>query len=200
MIETTDTLVDEALGKLLGQFKGRARIEALLAILAQPFQDLEDSARQLLTQRLVDNAVGEQLDVLGRIVRQPRDGRDDDTYRLWIRARTKLNLSSGTGPQILEIVALVLPDNEFHLINSPPASFSLEAHGAVDVALVEAVAEILREAADAGVRSELISSAEDDATTFSFSDDDTASASDLQGFGDDLDALEGGAFADTQGI
>lgn len=200
MIEHKPDLAQEAVDKLLGVLKDKPRIEELLRILTAQLQELEDVHRDLLTNRLVDTAEGEQLDVLGRIVKQPREGRDDDTYRLWIKARTVLNRSAGRPPDIALIMSLVLEGRELHLVPGYPASFRIEVHGATDAETAADAADILHLATGAGIGSELITSLADDGETFTFSDDDTATADTDRGFGDDLDPGVGGVFADTSGL
>jgi hypothetical protein len=88
-------------------------IVSLLQILLTPFNELEAMFNDLLTQRSIDVAVGDQLDILGDIVGQPRIGAaigDDDTYRRYIRARVAANRSDGTGDDVIQVVQLALAD------------------------------------------------------------------------------------------
>lgn len=87
-------------------------IEKLLACLIAPCQDLEDALQQLKLERSVDTADGEQLDVIGNIVAQPRLGLDDETYRRYIRARVATHNSDGTTEDLLTICELVVYDDD----------------------------------------------------------------------------------------
>jgi len=88
--------VSEALEYLLEQFKGKPKFEALITSYINQIQDLEDAYFQLLGDRLpADAAEGVQLDGLGGIVGEPRNGRSDTDYRVGIESRILLNLSSG---------------------------------------------------------------------------------------------------------
>ena len=56
---------------------------------------------------MLDNAEGVQLDVLGKLVGEPRKGKEDDLYRVWITVRIRVNRSHGRGLDLLEILRLV---------------------------------------------------------------------------------------------
>jgi len=83
-------------------------VEKLVAAFAGPAQDVENVLQQLLLQRWIDTAVGVQLDQLGKIVGQAREGRDDDDYRRFIRARILTNRSDGRFETLITIALLVL--------------------------------------------------------------------------------------------
>lgn len=86
------------------------KIEQLLSVLIAPAQAIEDTAQQMLTERYVDTAVGAQLDIIGRIVGQDRDGLVDDDYRRFIRARIAANDSDGTIEDLILISFLIVYD------------------------------------------------------------------------------------------
>src|SRR5690349_3946784 len=88
--------------------------EKLLAILATPFQSLENTLQDLLTKRSIDTAEGAQLDVIGKLVGQPRNGLDDDTYRRYCRARIATNRSNGTNENLITITDLIVYDDNAH--------------------------------------------------------------------------------------
>jgi hypothetical protein len=138
-------------------------IQFLTALVA-PIQDLENAIQQLLTERTVDRAIGVQLDVIGRLVKQRREGRLDDDYRRHLRARIKANRSSGIVEEWLAIAELIVYDDD--------AYYQIDQQGVagavlrvLDVAITEAVADdlisFLRDAAAAGDRP-IVESSEDD--------------------------------------
>lgn len=156
MATKIDNHVEQALSRLRQQFKDKPNIETWISILVAPMQRLEDALYQLLTERGIDDAVGAQLDRLGKIVGQPRDGRTDETYRRFIRARISVNTSNGTIEDVLTVTRLVLDDDDITLTlgNSGPACllFQLEDSAVpVDTALLLAV-YFLRRTVAAGVR------------------------------------------------
>lgn len=73
-------------------------------VLGPQFQDLEDAAQTLLTMLDIEASQGVQLDVIGRLIGQPRNGVDDPTYRLYLSARVLANKSTGTVEDIFKIM------------------------------------------------------------------------------------------------
>lgn len=71
----------DPLRRLVEQFRGKPRIEALLKAIAAQVQHLEDVATDLRENRWLDSAEGAQLDGLGRILGLPRGAWDDEQYR-----------------------------------------------------------------------------------------------------------------------
>lgn len=124
-------------------------------------QSLEAAFQQLLTQRNIETAVGAQLDVIGKLVGQPRDGLDDDTYRRYIRARITTNRSSGTVGDALKIARLLLgePVPQLILNNWGTAAYELVVEGAsIPTALAQVIIDFLVDGTAAGVRPILKSS------------------------------------------
>lgn len=99
--------VETALDRILYQFKDKPKFEAFITAFVQQFQDIEDVIGQLLTDRQIDTATGENLNILGRIVGEERQGRTDADYRVWIKARIQINKSSGTSEEIINVLALI---------------------------------------------------------------------------------------------
>lgn len=101
-------IYEEMLSRLPSQFRDKPRIAAILFALAEQLAGNEDDLWRVLEGGYIDNATGHDLDVLGQIVGQPRNGQLDDEYRRFIRARIKTNRSDGKIEQLLTIALLVL--------------------------------------------------------------------------------------------
>jgi hypothetical protein len=129
--------------------------EKFVATLATPFQSLESALQQLLTERSIDTAVGAQLDVIGRIVGEPRNGLDDDTYRRHCRARISANSSDGTIENVITVTDLIVYDDDayYEIDNQGAAALVVRVQ---DVAITEELADILisflKDTVSAGVR------------------------------------------------
>lgn len=106
MISHVTEHIDQAKAHLLEQFKSATTLRALLDTYVSQIQDVEDALYGLLLGRWLDNAEGVQLDGLGQIVGEARQGRYDTDYRLAIRVRIKINLCEATPEQIIEIFVL----------------------------------------------------------------------------------------------
>jgi hypothetical protein len=102
--------LEEALDQLLEQFKGRPRLEAMIASYMTQIQDLETAFHDLLTERFISTAIGAQLDGIGQIVVLPRNGLTDEEYRTALRGKIRVNLSNGTPPELITIVRLMVND------------------------------------------------------------------------------------------
>lgn len=168
-------------------------ITKLLRALVGPFQKLEDTIQTLLVQRNVNLAIGVQLDQLGKLVGEPRDGvTDDEVYRRYVRARIAVNKSDGQPETIYRIARLVLgvTTHTLEIENQGNASYLLRVAGGV---LAWPVAELLvsyvSQATSAGVRVTVEFSLIDDTLLFAF-DGGTG-----LGFGDTNNSAIGGALA-----
>lgn len=108
-------------------------IEKLLATIIAPSQGVEDALQQLKTERFVDTAVGAQLDIIGRIVGQDREGLGDLDYRRYIRARISANTSSGTYEDLLTVAFLVVYDETASILltQEGPATLRLRVANTV---------------------------------------------------------------------
>ncbi len=127
----------------------------LLLAFAGDLQAIEDALQQLYSMRSVDEAVGVQLDMLGKIVGQGRGGMDDDAYRRMIRAKISVNRSKGTFADVLKVAGLILDDDAVlvEAQNSGPATIVvklLDAPVPDDVAAL--VIQMLLKTVSAGVR------------------------------------------------
>lgn len=98
-----------ALRRLVTQFQ-KPNMKAMVRAFVAPLQDLEQAIVDCLTNRTIDDAIGEQLNVLGRIVGQEQVDVTDTTYRSLVRARIPANKSEGLGKDVLLVVRLVLTD------------------------------------------------------------------------------------------
>lgn len=146
--------------------------EKLIGCIALQAQDIENVAGQLKTMRSLATAEGVNLDVIGVIVGQARDGMIDDDYRRYIRARILVHRSNGTMDQLIEITKAILNVLETgHVIirGINDASFILEVRDfAVTDPVARALQDMLCTATSAGVRIGIVYSAVPLSQTFRF--------------------------------
>ncbi len=145
----------EALERLCELFKAKPKVRAFVTALCGPAQRIEDALYQLLTERYLDAAIGVQLDVLGKIVGQVRNGLSDEDYKRYLRARVKVNRSSGITDHLLTIARLIVDDVDASLVFEPsyPAAGIMHVSGIpFDSAIAAVLIEFLRSAAADGVR------------------------------------------------
>ena len=176
----------EAKAVFLEQFKDKANLYAMVASYVAQVQEIESVFYDILTARALDTAEGDRLDQWGSVVGQARNGRDDDTYRLWIKGQIRANLSSGTTADLLTIVRLLVPEAAARVTYSEqyPASYLIEIADALGIDVAQ-LAQILAPAGPAGVGGSLLYANVADELAFSFAPgDDEASALENAGFED----------------
>lgn len=121
--ERKTTHVEEALAQLAEQFHDKPNVEGLLRDLLAGEQELEHVFWDLIDLRALDVAQGPQLDGIGDIVGERRQGRDDSSYRTAIRGRIVLNKSSGTTENIISIIRAIVGPLEVEVTDTYPAHF-----------------------------------------------------------------------------
>lgn len=110
--------LEAAKARFISQFKSpKPVLHGMLQSYVDQLQELEDVIWDVIDYRLLDAAPGRshgaegvQLDVLGRIVGQPRMGLTDAAYRTAIRLRIRVNRSRGSAADLLEILRLAMPN------------------------------------------------------------------------------------------
>jgi hypothetical protein len=143
-----------AVTRLLEQFKAQPIVVASVESMASPMQSVENGAWSLETERIIDTAVGPQLENFGAIVGQQREQFDDEDYRRYVRARVRLNVSSGTIPEIIGILEILLEEGQtLRFLNEFPAGFTIWIEGAeMSSVLASKLAAFIKKARAGGVR------------------------------------------------
>jgi hypothetical protein len=145
--------IAEMLDRRLEEFRDKARFSAMLSLLGQQVQDLEDSLYQLLVETSLDVAVGAALDGIGDIVGEERSGRSDSAYRIAIRTRIILNQSEGTPENIIALALAISGETNAQLTEYFPASFEIRILDALPDGTDPArIAAVVRSGKPAGVR------------------------------------------------
>lgn len=120
--------VVDALARLAQQFKRKPKFKNFVSSFIGQTQGVEDALWSLEVETVLDNAVGAQLDLLGRIVGEERGNSvDDDEYRKRIKVRILVNRSSGTTPDIFKVFRALEPNGSFKLVDFYPAGFVFES-------------------------------------------------------------------------
>lgn len=147
------------------------RIEALLAILVKPFQDVENAFVALNSLLSIELMGGVNLDAIGKILVQPRGGADDPTYRCYLRAKIVANRSTGRREDLIDVARLVLNDPTLGVQlrrEGTATARMLITGGAVTSAVAAVLCELVIPAAALGVRLIVEWSTSPPADTFTF--------------------------------
>lgn len=142
---------------MLTQFHGDPVHTAIADAISTEYQRFEDVAYDVLVKRLLDNAVGGILDVIGRLARVDRLGRSDDEYRAVIQVWIAAHDSDGGVDELLWIVAqLVGVDCEYR--DYPPASYRMvyETGSPISDRTATDTARAMETATSAGVGYQLV--------------------------------------------
>lgn len=187
-----ETHAEDAVARLIAQFKEKPRIEALLMAFAAEYQSLEDSIFSLPADRALATAVGEQLDLFGTIVGELRRGRNDDDYRLALYARIARNTSRGTYEDLIRVFNLITGTPASLVVDLFPASVGIFATSDISALDVVKILEICQSVIPGGVKLFGVGMLPvGDGTFFAFEGPDPR----IRGFGDANDPAVGGGFA-----
>lgn len=167
--------VEKALAALPRRDRGLERIEALVTLLGERAQELEDVVWSLYDDTRLSTAAGAQLDQLGALIGQAREGREDDAYRIWLAVRVALNLSCGTPEDLLKVTGLLASlfsgTNEagkVHVLEWFPAAVEVQLDTPTTSANALQVLQVLQAAKAAGVRVLLTYRTDPEADVFRF--------------------------------
>ena len=106
----------QAKDRLLEQYKGSVTMQGFVDALVNQVQELEGVYCDLEDKRLnIDLAEGVQLDLIGDLVGQPREGRTDPEYRIRLKARIIQNIAEGEPEVIIQVVKLISGATLVHL-------------------------------------------------------------------------------------
>jgi len=181
MIEYIADHQAQGVARLIERYR-KPRISALLGSWLGEVQAVEDALWQLLSARSAGNAEGAQLDVLGRIVGQPREGREDARYRIWVLARVLVSRSSGKTTQLIAIAKKLTSGARVRLEEHYPASLVLHLDDGIDADIGAQIAKLLGAAKAAGVRLQLEWFSVTAGLPFAFAPSTTTVLSSPQGF------------------
>ncbi len=195
LVPLDTTHVEEALSQLLQQYQGQPRLESLLTALVNQIQDLEDASYPLNAGRQLAFAVGQQLDGLGEIIGLPRNGLDDDTYRIFLIGTIAKNFSDSTIKSITTILLLLLDPAFLLVFETFPAGVSVQFGGSTrDPSLYNLIAQLAQEALGATITLTFVSEI-DPVNPFRFLKTPTQPGPQGGGFDDALNPGAGGKWA-----
>ena len=152
MLPIARSTEDRASQLLTTQWDNSPKVQGLLKSFAENLHLVEDVFFQLLNERGISTAIGEQLDVLGRLTGELRYGRGDDRYRLAIGNRANINRSNGTAPELLSFLSGLTATNNVKLWEH----LSGDIHLFTDSNPSPFVAHALKDAASAGIHVRLM--------------------------------------------
>jgi len=165
--------VSRLVGRLYEQFKNTTTWPLWAQLLGRQFNDLETAFQSLFAVLSINDAAGAQLDLIGRIVGQAREGLGDVAYRCALRARVLANRSNGTPEELYAVVDafLGLSAAQAYLHDDDvngTKEFVLRVLTPVDNSLIPILLDLFGDAKDAGARGLLQWQPAPNANTFRF--------------------------------
>lgn len=147
------THVADAGALTLGQFFSKPRIQALLGFFTAEVQRAEPVIHDLITEQILDNAVGAQLDRWGRILGLPRTDASDADYLARLRTQLIVLHSRGGTAELQEIVSRMSGDVPVRYWQAGNAHYVLETEVAVPTSAARraAIEALLFRASPSGV-------------------------------------------------
>lgn len=197
-IELIETHEDDALDRLLEQYKGKPQIEGVISSITAQIQDMENVAYSLIVGRAIATAEGVQLDLIGTIVGLARvSGQSDDTYRTLLYVKIGTNTSQGAPPKIISIYKLLTGASVVFYQNLTRASILL----AVDIDIdpdndpdaVRLIYQNIQNVVAGGVKVDYLICFSPDEDAFAFAGSNSSAPA--KGFGSTLDSEAGGKLA-----
>lgn len=104
MIPIQTDQVDKGVNRLIFDLQGKENLVKLLTLFLNQTNDLEDANFSTLQERGIYEAIGFQLDLIGKIVGLPRNGLGDDDYRLALLIKIGVNTSDGTPNVMISLI------------------------------------------------------------------------------------------------
>lgn len=114
------------------------RFKGLLSAQLDRAQDLEDMLFELRAGLFLDQAIGAQLDLLGRVYNESRQGRSDADYRTGIRVKAA-TVVNGTPDEICTFLKLAFGFTSVAYTPEYPGAFFIEPPSTLTVRDLERI-------------------------------------------------------------
>lgn len=123
------TIASDLKSLLPQQYKESVNFNKIIDIFSNEFEQLKIVNEQLKVYRWLNNAIGKQLDVLGIIVVEPRNGRNDIDYRKALFFKIFINTSKGLVEDLIYIVEFITNATIVYYADNPPAGYTIYTDG-----------------------------------------------------------------------
>jgi hypothetical protein len=127
-LERNPNHAEEGVLKFAAPFWGKPRWAALFVAIARQIQELENVFWDILEKRMLDNATGAQLAVLGRLVGQLDPGLGEEVFRTLIRVRIRINRSNGGWNDLINVLQLLGIPKEARKLTTVGSAFRLDLY------------------------------------------------------------------------
>lgn len=179
MIRYITDHVERARNALKSGMHNANRFKRLLDAFTGEIQLLENTLLDLFYARTIEGATGPQLDLIGRILDEPRDGLSNTQYRRFLRVKIAVLASGGERWRLVDILKTATGATSVQFTPEYPAAFTVYYTTAVPLSTdVRArIKRLFGDAVGSGIGFEIVEAV--DVDYFGFSDDPDAA-----GFGE----------------
>lgn len=149
--QITDHVI-AAQNRLIQQYKDSTNLKDLIEdLFGTQVQEIEDVFWDLLSRLDINTMVGQQLNNIGTLPGQARNGQTDAIYRLFIQAKIGVNVSESEASRIIDVWKLITQANLVHMFEAFPAEVDLYADVALDPALADLAFALIQDVVGAGI-------------------------------------------------
>jgi len=118
---------------LIQKYKDKEKFVLWQQTFAEECNKLETAIFELMQEYNIDNGVGEQLDIIGKILGLSRYGRSDTSYRTILKIKAEVNFSSGTPEAIIKTAQKLYNASDVQLTFVYPAKIQLWQNGDIGI-------------------------------------------------------------------
>ena len=117
-IQHKTNVLEESREYLIDQFKDKPFIDSLLKALASEVQEIEDALYDVLEGRILSQAEGVQLDLIGQQTGVQRFNSSDSAYRVLLGIRNEVRNGAGTYGEIYDKLLRVTGDTNISVVTN----------------------------------------------------------------------------------
>jgi len=111
------------------EFFKDSNIHDILKTYDRQYNDLETVLYDMLLKLWIDNAEGNQLDILGIHIGLNRNGRNDTDYKYLIKMKIEINTSSGQPEKVISALRFLYDTNDIEFVPQYPAKIGIYVVG-----------------------------------------------------------------------
>ena len=118
---------------ILEQFKNAENLFKVFEIKSLSQQEIDTLFISIIEKYYLNDAIGAQLDIIGKIVGLSRAGRGDDSYRTLIKLKININASSGQPEIVISAVEQLYDATIVEYRPAYPAGFEIYQNGNINL-------------------------------------------------------------------
>jgi hypothetical protein len=128
-MEKITTHIEDAKSRMIERYRNSPKFEGVISLFAEKMQALEDAIDYFQNHRWIADAEGFQLDLIGEIVGQPREGVNDTTYRVLLYVKVAINAARGDPESVIGIFNLITGATKSRYFSWGNLNVSLQGNG-----------------------------------------------------------------------